>query len=257
MVVIKKFRIKNFKKKNILASFENVSISFGQRQILDNINFNINSGEIIGLLGPNGAGKSTIFNLLIGLLKPDFGKIYIENINVTNSSVSLRAKKFKIGYVPQYGGYFHDLTLLENLNAAAEILIKNKNDRINHVNYLISKFTLENLQNIKAKFLSGGQKRKLVICMALLSNPKILLCDEIFAALDVLTIHMLKEILVNLQKENPNMCIMICEHQAKELLSVVDRAMILSDYKIVAEGSPNQLIKNESAKYHYFGDYFS
>jgi lipopolysaccharide export system ATP-binding protein len=257
MVVIKKFRIKNFKKKNILARFENVSISFGQRQILDNINFNINSGEIIGLLGPNGAGKSTIFNLLIGLLKPDFGKIYIENINVTNSSVSLRAKKFKIGYVPQYGGYFHDLTLLENLNAAAEILIKNKNDRINHVNYLISKFTLENLQNIKAKFLSGGQKRKLVICMALLSNPKILLCDEIFAALDVLTIHMLKEILVNLQKENPNMCIMICEHQAKELLSVVDRAMILSDYKIVAEGSPNQLIKNESAKSHYFGDYFS
>jgi len=257
MVVIKKFRIKNFKKKNILASFENVSISFGQRQILDNINFNINSGEIIGLLGPNGAGKSTIFNLLIGLLKPDFGKIYIENINVTNSSVSLRAKKFKIGYVPQYGGYFHDLTLLENLNAAAEILIKNKNDRINHVNYLISKFTLENLQNIKAKFLSGGQKRKLVICMALLSNPKILLCDEIFAALDVLTIHMLKEILVNLQKENPNMSIMICEHQAKELLSVVDRAMILSEYKIVAEGSPNQLIKNESAKTHYFGDYFS
>ena len=257
MAIIKKFRIKNFKKKNILASFENVSISFGQRQILDNINFNINSGEIIGLLGPNGAGKSTIFNLLIGLLKPDFGKIYIENINVTNSSVSLRAKKFKIGYVPQYGGYFHDLTLLENLNAAAEILIKNKNDRINHVNYLISKFTLENLQNIKAKFLSGGQKRKLVICMALLSNPKILLCDEIFAALDVLTIHMLKEILVNLQKENPNMCIMICEHQAKELLSVVDRAMILSDYKIVAEGSPNQLIKNESAKTHYFGDYFS
>ena len=257
MVVIKKFRIKNFKKKNILASFENVSISFGQRQILDNINFNINSGEIIGLLGPNGAGKSTIFNLLIGLLKPDFGKIYIENINVTNSSVSLRAKKFKIGYVPQYGGYFHDLTLLENLNAAAEILINNKNDRINHVNYLISKFTLENLQNIKAKFLSGGQKRKLVISMALLSNPRILLCDEIFAALDVLTIHMLKEILVNLQKENPNMCIMICEHQAKELLSVVDRAMILSDYKIVAEGSPNQLIKNESAKTHYFGDYFS
>src|SRR6056300_1478491 len=106
MVVIKKFRIKNFKKKNILASFEDVSISFGQRQILDNINFNINSGAIIGLLGPNGARKSTIFNLLIGLLKPDFGKIYIENINVTNSSVSLRAKKFKIGYVPQYGGYF-------------------------------------------------------------------------------------------------------------------------------------------------------
>ena len=104
MALIKKFRIKEFKNKRPVAKLEKVSLSFDKRQILDNINFNLNSGEIIGLLGPNGAGKSTMFNLLIGLIKPDFGKVIIENENVTNYPIYERARKFKLGYVPQYGG---------------------------------------------------------------------------------------------------------------------------------------------------------
>ena len=256
MALIKKFRIKEFKNKKTVAKLEKVSLSYDKRQILDNINFELNSGEIVGLLGPNGAGKSTLFNLLIGLIKPDFGKVIIANVDATNYPIYERAKKFKIGYVPQYGGYFHDLTLIENLKAVGEILIKNQSDRQIKIDNMISKFALDNVREIKAKFLSGGQRRKLVICMALLSDPKILLCDEIFAALDVLTIHMLKEILVNLQNENPKICIVVCEHQARELLSIVDRAMILSNCKIIAEGSPNNLIKNEKAKYQYFGNFF-
>jgi len=256
MALIKKFRIKEFKNKKTVAKLEKVSLSYDKRQILDNINFELNSGEIVGLLGPNGAGKSTLFNLLIGLIKPDFGKVIIANIDATNYPIYERAKKFKIGYVPQYGGYFHDLTLIENLKAVGEILIKNQSDRQIKIDNMISKFALDNVREIKAKFLSGGQRRKLVICMALLSDPKILLCDEIFAALDVLTIHMLKEILVNLQNENPKICIVVCEHQARELLSIVDRAMILSNCKIIAEGSPNNLIKNEKAKSQYFGNFF-
>ena len=257
MALIKKFRIKQFKIKKPVAKLEKVSLSFGKRQILDNINFELNSGEIVGLLGPNGAGKSTLFNLLIGLIKPDFGKVYIANIDATNYPIYERAKKFKIGYVPQYGGYFHDLTLIENLKAVGEILIENERDRQIKIDNMISKFALDNVREIKAKFLSGGQRRKLVICMALLSDPKILLCDEIFAALDVLTIHMLKEILVNLQNENPKICIVVCEHQARELLTIVDRAMVLSNSKIIAEGSPNKLIKDEKAKSQYFGDFFN
>ena len=257
MALIKKFRIKQFKIKKPVAKLERVSLSFGKRQILDNINFELNSGEIVGLLGPNGAGKSTLFNLLIGIIKPDFGKVYIANTDVTNYPIYERAKKFKIGYVPQYGGYFHDLTLIENLKAVGEILIENERDRQIKIDNMISKFALDNVREVKAKFLSGGQRRKLVICMALLSDPKILLCDEVFAALDVLTIHMLKEILVNLQNENPKICIVVCEHQARELLSIVDRAMILSNTKIIAEGSPNNLIKNEKAKSQYFGDFFN
>ena len=257
MALIKKFRIKQFKIKKPVAKLEKVSLSFGKRQILDNINFELNSGEIVGLLGPNGAGKSTLFNLLIGLIKPDFGKVYIESTDATNYPIYERAKKFKIGYVPQYGGYFHDLTLIENLKAVGEILIENERDRQIKIDNMISKFALDNVREIKAKFLSGGQRRKLVICMALLSDPKILLCDEIFAALDVLTIHMLKEILVNLQNENPKICIVVCEHQARELLTIVDRAMVLSNSKIIAEGSPNKLIKDEKAKSQYFGDFFN
>ena len=256
MALIKKFRIKEFKIKKPLAKLEKVSLLYDKRKILDDINFSLNSGEIIGLLGPNGAGKSSIFNLLIGLIKPNFGNIIIENDKVNSYPVYIRARKYKIGYVPQYGGFFHDLTLFENLKAIGEILIKNITERETKINQLIYKFGLDNVQEIKAKFLSGGQKRKLVICMALLGDPKILLCDEIFAALDVLTIHMLKEVLVNLQNENPKMCIMICEHQARELLSIVDRALILSNCKIIAEGSPNSLLKNQKAKSQYFGDFF-
>ena len=256
MALIKKFRIKKFKVKKPLAKLEKISLSYDKRQILDDINFNLNSGEIIGLLGPNGAGKSSIFNLLIGLIKPNFGKIIIENDHVNSYPIYIRARKYKIGYVPQYGGYFHDLTLLDNLRAVGQMIIENDKKREDKINQLISKFGLDNVQEIKAKFLSGGQKRKLVICMALLGDPKILLCDEIFAALDILSIHMLKEILVNLQNENPQMCIMICEHQARELLSIVDRAMILSNCKIIAEGSPYNLIKDEKAKSQYFGDFF-
>mgnify|MGYP001338227025 FL=1 len=256
MALIKKFRIKEFKIKKPLAKLEKVSLLYDKRQILDDINFSLNSGEIIGLLGPNGAGKSSIFNLLIGLIKPNFGNIIIENDKVNSYPVYIRARKYKIGYVPQYGGFFHDLTLFENLKAIGEILIKNITERETKINQLIYKFGLDNVQEIKAKFLSGGQKRKLVICMALLGDPKILLCDEIFAALDVLTIHMLKEVLVNLQNENPKMCIMICEHQARELLSIVDRALILSNCKIIAEGSPNSLLKNQKAKSQYFGNFF-
>ena len=255
-MAIKKFRILSFKKQKPLISLKKISLSFGKRKILDNISFNVNKKEILGVLGPNGVGKSTIFNLIMGLLKPNYGSIYFENINATNYPIYLRTRKFKIGLIPQYGGYFNDLTLGENLNAIAEILIENKNDRISKVNELIGKFELDNVREVKAKFLSGGQRRKLVICMALLGNPKILLCDEIFAALDVLTIQMLKEILVTLQNEKPQMCIIICEHQARELLSVVDRAMILSNTKIIAQGTPSQLMNNRNARSAYFGEFF-
>ena len=256
MALIKKFRIKSFKKIKSIIEFDNITLSYGNRIILDNISFKINEGQIFGMLGPNGVGKSTIFNLITGLITPKYGKIKINGEDVSQYPIYLRTKKFKVGYVPQYGGFFNDLTLLDNLKAISEIVIEDKNLRQERIDYLLSKFELENIKNIKAKFLSGGQKKKLVISLSLLSNPKVLLLDECFAALDVLTIHMLKEILVNLQNENPKICIVVCEHQARELLSIVDRALILSNCKIIAEGSPNNLIKDEKAKSQYFGDFF-
>ena len=255
MGVIKKFRIKSFKNPQPIISLENISLSFGKRKILDNVSFKINYGEILGMLGPNGVGKSTIFNLITGLIKPDYGKIKFDGIDVLNYPIYLRTTKFKIGYVPQYGGYFSDLTLLENLKAIAEIVIVDKN-LINHkIDQLISKFELDSIRDIKAKFLSGGQKKKLVIALALLSEPKVLLLDECFAALDVLTIKMLQEIIVNLQQES-KITICICDHQARDLLACVDIAMILSNCKIVAQDTPSNLVTNINAKNAYFGDSF-
>ena len=255
MAIIKKFRIKSFKETRSIIEFENISLAYGNRLILDNISFKINQGQIFGMLGPNGVGKSTIFNLITGLIKPQSGKIKINNQDVTEYPVYLRTKKFKVGYVPQHGGYFNDLTLHDNLKALSEIVIDNKNARLEKINFLISKFELENLKEIKAKYLSGGQKKKLVIALSLLSDPKVLLLDECFAALDVLTIKMLQEIIVNLQQENL-ITICICDHQARDLLACVDLAMILNNGKVIAKDTPSNLVKDSNAKSAYFGDSF-
>jgi lipopolysaccharide export system ATP-binding protein len=255
MAIIKKFRITNYKTSKPIIQIDKLSLSYGKRKILDNISFKVNEGQILGLLGPNGVGKSTIFNLITGLIKPSFGKILVNSKIVNDYPIYLRTNKFKIGYVPQYGGYFHNLTLLENLRAISEILVKDKEIRIEKINSLISKFELDSVRDVKAEYLSGGQKKRLVIALALLGDPKILLLDEPFAALDVMTIKMLQQIIVNLQSEN-NISIILCDHQARDLLSCVDVAIVLSNCKIVAAGTPSELINNSDAKNAYFGESF-
>ena len=256
MAIIKKFRIKSFKKQKPIVSLKKISLSFGKRQILDNINFEVNQGQILGLLGPNGVGKSTIFNLITGLIKPAYGSILFNGINVTNYPIYERTTKFKIGFCPQYGGFFSDLTLHENLKCVGEVLIKDDRIRNEKINKLISKFELDSVRDVKAKLLSGGQRKKCVIALALLGDPQILLLDEPYSALDLLTIKMLQEIIVNLQTENPKIAILICDHAARDILAVADQSIILSNGKIIAQGTPTQLMNNISARTHYFGDTF-
>ena len=255
MAIIKKFRIKSFKNINSIIEFENISLSYGNRQILENINFRINEGQIFGMLGPNGVGKSTIFNLITGLINPGNGKIKIAGEDVTKYPVYLRTKKFKVGYVPQYGGFFNDLTLHDNLKAISEIVIENKNYRVERVNYLISKFELDSIRDLKAKQLSGGQQKRLTIALALMSDPKILLLDEPYSSLDILSIRALSEIIVNLQSQS-NISVVITDHNASDLLKVVDSAAILHNGKIIAEGTPSNLLQNSDARDVYFGESF-
>ena len=256
MAVIKKFRIKSFKNQKPIVSLKKISLSFGKRQILDNINFEVNQGQILGLLGPNGVGKSTIFNLITGLIKPAYGSIIFNGIDVTNYPIYERTTKFKIGFCPQYGGFFSDLTLHENLKCVGEVLIKDDRIRNEKINKLISKFELDSVRDIKAKLLSGGQRKKCVIALALLGDPQILLLDEPYSALDLLTIKMLQEIIVNLQTENPKISIIICDHAARDILVVADSSIILSNGKVIAQGTPSQLMNNVTARSHYFGDSF-
>lgn len=252
---IKKFRIKNFKNKHFALNFKNISLKYDRKVILDNFDLKLNNGEILGLLGPNGVGKTTIFNLITGLIKPDFGSILINDTIVNNIPIYLRTLKFKIGYVPQYGGFFNNMTVIENLKAIAEIIIKDKRFREERINFLMSRFELDSMRNIKSYLLSGGQKKRLVIALSLISNPKILLLDEPFAALDVLTIKMLQEIIVDLQR-NYNISIILCDHQARDLLACVDNAVIINNGKVIAEGTPTNLINNIEARNTYFGDSF-
>ena len=183
MAIVKKFRIISYKKKQAFISLENVSLSFNKNhQILDNISLDIPKGQILGLLGPNGAGKSTMMNVISGLIKPNYGSVKIDGKDITDLPIYQRTKKFKISIIPQFGGIFFSLTTEENLRAVAEILIKDKSFINIKINELISKFELDSVKKIEGKYLSGGQKRRLVIAMGLISKPDIILMDEPLAA---------------------------------------------------------------------------
>ncbi len=255
MALIKKFRIKSFKEKETLLKLDKISMFYNKRQILNNLNLDINKQEVLGMLGPNGVGKSTIFHIITGLKNPSYGKVLINGVDCTNIPIYERATRFRLGYCPQYGGYIQDLTLLENLKLVAEIHIKEKDIRKTKIDKIVPQFEFDPLLKIKAKHLSGGQKKKLVISMALINDPDILLLDEPFAALDILTIKMLQEIIVNLQSLE-KITVVVCDHQARDLLSCVDRAIVLSNGKIIAAGSPSEIIKDTSARSAYFGEEF-
>ena len=184
MSVVKKFRITKIKNSKPLISLKKISLSFKKNHlILDNISIDISKGQVIGLLGPNGAGKSSLMNLITGVIKPNYGNIIINNEDITQYPIYVRTKKFKIASVPQIGGFFADLSAEDNLNAVGEILIKDIKNRKLKIEELISKFELDAVRKVEAKFLSGGMKRRLVISMSLLGEPEILLMDEPLAAL--------------------------------------------------------------------------
>ena len=256
MAIIKKFRITTFKKERPKIQLKNISFAFNKRQILEDISFMIREGEICGLLGPNGVGKSTIFNLITGLLKPDFGHIEINQKKVTSIPIYKRALEFGVAIVPQTGGVFSNLSCSENLKAISEIVIKDKNQRNFKIESMISKFQLEAVKDIKAKFLSGGQRKRLSIGMSLLSDPKIILMDEPFQGLDILSTRELQETVVKLQTEDNTRSCIISDHAARDLLAISDRAIILANKKIAAIGKPSEILQNENAKSAYFGDSF-
>ena len=255
MALIKKFRIKSFREQEPLLELEKISMFYNKRQIINNLSLKINRQEVLGMLGPNGVGKSTIFHIITGLKDPSYGRVLINGFDCTKLPIYERATRFKLGYVPQYGGFIQDLSLIENLKLVAEIHIKEKDLRQAKIEKLISQFEFDPILKLKGKHLSGGQKKKLVISMALINDPNILLLDEPFAALDILTIKMLQEIIINLQSLE-KITVVVCDHQARDLLSCVDRALVLSNGKIIASGSPNEIINDSTARSAYFGDEF-
>jgi len=254
MSSIKKFRILKFKSKPILT-VKGISKSINKRLILRKIDFEINKGEIFGLLGPNGAGKSVTFNVLLGIMKADHGNVYVEGTKITNYAIHERAKKFNIGYIPQNDSVFKGLTCEDNLRAIAEITIKDKVKQESTIQELLSEFNLSHLRNVVANNLSGGEKKKLVIARSLVNNPKILLMDEPYGAVDPINIDMIKKIIIDLQKKGVS--VLITDHSAQNVLSIVDRCSIISGGEIIVGGKPKEIITNSKARQLYFGENFN
>jgi len=250
---IKKFRIIKFKSKPVLSA-KNITKSFGQRSILRKIDVYLNQGEMLGLLGSNGAGKSTFMNIVLGLLKCDFGDIFLGNTKLTNLAIHQRAK-LGIAYLPQQTSIFRGLTVYENLLGIAQIVKKNVNDQKSIVEKIMAEFSITHLRDVKATALSGGERRRTEIARCLISNPKVLLLDEPFAGVDLLSIQDIKGLLLKLQKRG--CAVLVTDHNASQLLSVVDRAYVIANGTIVANGTPRQIVNTNEAKKLYFGEDFT
>jgi len=250
---IKKFRIIKFKSKPVFSA-KNIAKSFDKRVILRKIDIHLNKGEMLGLLGGNGAGKSTFMNIVLGLLKPDFGDIFLDRIKLTNLPIHERSR-IGIGYLPQQTSIFRGLTVYENLLGIAQIIKKNSTVQKDIVEKLMAEFSITHLRDVKATALSGGERRRTEIARCLINNPKVLLLDEPFAGVDLLSIQDLKQLLLKLQARG--CAVLLTDHNASQLLSVVDRAYVIANGIIVANGTPRQIVNTNEAKKLYFGEDFT
>tara|TARA_B100000029_G_scaffold487432_1_gene542965 strand:- start:4658 stop:5422 length:765 start_codon:yes stop_codon:yes gene_type:complete len=250
---VKKFRIIKFKSKPILAA-KSISKSFNGRMILRKIDVHLNSGEMLGLLGSNGAGKSTFMNIVLGLLKSDFGDVFLGNTKLTNLAIHERSK-LGIAYLPQQTSIFRGLTVYENLLGIAQIIKKTVSEQKDIVEKLMAEFSITHLRNVKATALSGGERRRTEIARCLINNPKVLLLDEPFAGVDLLSIQDIKGLLLKLQARG--CAVLVTDHNASQLLSVVDRAYVIANGNIVANGTPQKIVNTAEAKKLYFGEDFT
>ena len=254
MANIKKFRILSFKSNKPILSTHLISKSIKKRLILRKINIHVNRGEIFGLLGPNGAGKSVTFNILLGIMKADKGDIFILGKKINNFAIHQRSSIFSIGYVPQADSVFRGLSCEDNLRAITQISNSDRKEQELTVQRLLEEFDLTHLSNIRADNLSGGERKRLTIARALVNNPKILLMDEPFGAVDPINIEMIKKIIVALQKKGVS--VIITDHSATNVLSIVDRCSLISSGEIIISGKPKEIVNNLEARRIYFGDSF-
>ena len=237
-----------------MLSIQNINKTIKDKNIVDNISFEVPSGCISGLLGPNGAGKTTTFYIIAGLIKADKGDIFLGDENVSSFAMHKRSK-MGIKYLPQEPSIFQNLSVYENLLGLAELSFKSKEDIENFITNSIDEFNLSEILNHKGRQLSGGQRRKVEIARTLATNPKIILLDEPFAGIDPIAIDEIKQVLIKLK--NKNIGILITDHNVREALEICDHAIVINNGSIIAKGDKDSLIKDEMVKKVYLGDMYS
>ncbi|MCX7109071.1 MAG: LPS export ABC transporter ATP-binding protein [Proteobacteria bacterium] len=238
-----------------LLTTEALEKTYNKRRVVDGVSLRINSGEIVGLLGPNGAGKTTSFYMIVGLIRPDAGNIFLDRQPITNMPMHMRAR-LGLGYLPQEPSIFRKLTVSDNLRAVLELrgdLTTGQTEL--RIEELLEEFSISHLRNQPAIGLSGGERRRVEIARALACEPQFMLLDEPFAGVDPLSIIDIQRIIDHLR--NRGIGILITEHNVRDTLGICDRAYILNEGRVIAEGDSEEIVANQEVRKVYLGEHFS
>jgi len=228
--------------------------SYDRRVVLRDISLNVRRGEVVGLLGPNGAGKTTCFYSIMGLVRPDHGRILLDGVEITPLPMYRRAA-LGLGYLPQEASIFRGMTVAQNIEAVLEVSVDDKADRARVLERLLKEFAIERLRDTPALALSGGERRRAEIARALASAPSIILLDEPFAGIDPISIADIRNLVAHLKDRDIG--VLITDHNVRETLDIVDRACIIYDGRVLFEGSPRDLVANPDVRRVYLGENFA
>lgn len=237
----------------MILKAEHLVKKYKQRTVVNDVSFQVEQGEIVGLLGPNGAGKTTSFYMIVGLIKPNDGHVFLDEQEITQDAMFQRAQK-GIGYLAQEASVFRKLSVENNILAVLEIHYKNKEERLEKLEELLTEFSLHRVRKNRGDLLSGGERRRTEIARALAANPNFILLDEPFAGVDPIAVEEIQTIVSKLKRKNIG--VLITDHNVQETLSITDRAYLLTEGKIMLTGTPEEIADNELARKFYLGRHF-
>lgn len=233
---------------------EGLEKNYSGRKVVNGVNINVKAGEVVGLLGPNGAGKTTTFYMIVGLIPASAGKVYLSNSEITGNSMHQRSR-LGIGYLPQEPSVFRNLTVYDNIKAIVETLGLKRAERKERIDYHLEELHLTHLAKQKAYTLSGGERRRLEISRALVTEPRFLLMDEPFSGVDPISVAEVQKIALELADKGIG--ILITDHNVRETLSIVDRAYLLYQGEVLSEGSRDFLVNDPKSRELYLGENFN
>ncbi|MFA4888264.1 MAG: LPS export ABC transporter ATP-binding protein [Candidatus Omnitrophota bacterium] len=236
-----------------LLQIKGLSKAYGGKEVVKGVDIMVKRGEIVGLLGPNGAGKTTTFYMVVGIIPPDSGSIVFDNYDITNLPIHIRAR-YGIGYLAQEPSVFTKLSVEDNIMAILETLPINKADRSLRLKALLEELNIAHLAKNKAFTLSGGERRRLEITRALVTNPSFILLDEPFSGIDPIVVNEAQEIIKELKEKG--LGILLTDHNVRETLSITDRAYLIAEGRILISGSADELINDPQARQIYLGEKF-
>ena len=237
-----------------LLSVVGLEKSFKQRKVVSNVTFQVRRGEIVGLLGPNGAGKTTTFYMIVGLLYPDAGEVYLDDVEITSLPMHHRAR-LGLGYLPKDASVLRSLTVEENLRLILEEQNLKREDVEERASRLMAEFGLQKISDVKGHSLSGGERRRVEIARALAIEPDFLMLDEPFSGIDPIAVYDIQQMTLGLRHRGYG--IILTDHNVRETLAITDRACIIHEGQILVEGDPDMVAESEIARKYYLGERFS